>query len=264
MYRFLLSRRWLGLLAVSLLLAATCGQLGRWQLHRLDARNRVNAVITGNATGAPGAVDRLLAPGKPVADEDEYTRVSATGRYDRSHRLLVRNRTYDGQVGFYVLVPLVTASGTALLVNRGWVDAGESTAELPDVPGAPTGEVSVVARVRPAEPAGGGGGRGQVSRIDVPAIARGLPYAVYGGYADLVRERPAPRQAPTLLPAPETSQGPHLAYAFQWFLFALMSLGGYLVLARREAEDLRTGPSGRADGQQRSGPTGVVSVRIPG
>ena len=59
----------------------------------------------------------------------------------------------------------------------------------------------------------------------------------------MTAERPQLRDHPERLPAPEPSEGPHLAYAFQWFLFALLALVGYVVLARREEADLRAGPT---------------------
>ena len=63
-----------------------------------------------------------------------------------------------------------------------------------------------------------------------------------------------PGRAPQRLPPPEPSEGPHLAYAFQWFLFAALAPVGYVLLARREAED-RAGQGGvdrdAARGRQR-------------
>jgi cytochrome oxidase assembly protein ShyY1 len=76
-----------------------------------------------------------------------------------------------------------------------------------------------------------------VTRIHVPTIAATLPYDVYGGFGELTAESPRPRDAPSLLPPPEPAEGPHLAYAFQWFVFAALALGGYVLLARREAAD---------------------------
>jgi cytochrome oxidase assembly protein ShyY1 len=256
-YRFLLTRRWLGLLALALAVAAACVLLGRWQLHRLEARHAKNHVITSNATARPVPPDDLMSTARGPATDDQYARVRLTGRYDRTHQVLVRNRPFEGAVGYLVLVPLVPDDGPALLVDRGWVAAGESATDPPRVPAPAAGEVTVVARVRPSEPASTTGTppRGQVTRIDVASIRRTLPYDVYAGFADLAREQPAPRRAPALLPAPETSEGPHLAYAFQWFLFACLALGGYVVLARREAADRRAA---------RAGPTTTVAVRIPG
>lgn len=242
-YRFLLSRRWLGLLAAAVAVAVGCVLMGLWQLDRLQERHARNDLLTRNLAAAPAPVDRLLAVGRGPAPDQEYRRVRAVGRYDPGAQLLVRLRPFEGRVGYYVLTPLVTDPGPALLVNRGWLpDPG--SAATPAVPAPPAGPVTVVARVRPSEPASTTGTPppGQVSRIHVPSIAADLPYEVYGGYADLAAQRPATTPAPRLLPQPEPSEGPHLAYAFQWFVFAALALGGYVVLARREAADRRAGP----------------------
>ena len=239
MYRFLLTRRWLGLLGVALLLATGCVLLGTWQLDRLSQRHARNDLLERNLGRAPVAAGRVLAVGRDPREDDQYARVRAEGRYAPADQLLVRTRPFEGQVGFYVLVPFVTDAGPALLVNRGWVPDGPTATALPDVPAPPGGPVTVTGRVRLSEEPSRTGTppAGQVTRIDVPAIARTLPYPVYGGYIDLTAERPSPGKAPALLPAPEPSEGVHLAYAFQWYLFATMALGGYVVLARREAAD---------------------------
>lgn len=238
-YRFLLTQRWAGLLAVAVLLAAGCVAMGLWQVDRLGERHERNDLLERTVDAQPVAVADVLRVGHGPAETDQFTRVRASGRYDVHEQLLVRTRLLEGQVGFHVLTPLVTDAGPALLVNRGWVPRGATPTAVPDVPAPPTGHVTVVGRVRPSEPASGTGEPppGQVTRIDVPAIAGTLPYDAFGGYVELVVERPTPVTAPRLLPEPEPTEGPHLAYAFQWFLFAGLALGGYVVLARREAAD---------------------------
>jgi len=244
-YGFLLSSRWAGLLAAALVVAAGCVVLGLWQVDRLEHRHDRNRLLERNLTATPVPAASLLRVGRDPAARDEYARVLATGRYDEGGQLLVRTRPFEGAVGYYVLTPLVTAQGPALLVNRGWVPGGPDATTAPEPPAPPSGEVTVTGRVRPSEPASTTGEPppGQVTRIDVPAIARSLRLEAYGGYVDLVRERPAPGRAPRPLPPPEPSEGPHLAYAFQWFLFAALAPVGYVLLARREAED-RAGQGG--------------------
>ena len=146
MYRFLLTRRWLGLLALALAVAAACVLLGRWQLHRLEARHAKNHVITSNATARPVPPDALMSTARGPGTDEQYARVRVTGHYDGAHQLLVRNRPFEGANGYYVLVPLVPADGPALLVDRGWVAAGESATDVPRVPAAPTGDVTVIGR----------------------------------------------------------------------------------------------------------------------
>lgn len=248
-YRFLLSSRWAGLLAAALVVAAACVALGFWQVDRLGQRHDRNRLLERNLTMTPAPAAELLTVGRGPDGADEYARVRATGRYDVGGQLLVRTRPFQGQVGYDVLTPLVTSSGPALLVNRGWVPGGPTATTPPKPPAPPAGAVTVTGRVRLSEPASTTGDPppGQVTRIDVPAIAGSLGYDVYGGYVDLVGERPRPTRAPELRPPPEPSEGPHLAYAFQWFLFAGLALGGYVVLARREAAD-RVAASTAADG----------------
>ena len=240
-YRFLLSRRWAGLLLVALLVAAGCVALGRWQLHRMDDRHERNELLERNLDSPPAPAPDLLGVGRDPREGAQYARIRATGRYDGTRQLLVRTRPLEGQVGYYVLTPLVTRQGPAVLMVRGWVPDGPTAESLPDVPAPPDGTVTVTARVRQSEAPSTTGTppRGQVTRIDVPAISRTLPYPVYGGYAEVTAERPEPRTTPTRLPPPEPTEGPHLAYGVQWFLFAAVALGGFVVLARREEADRR-------------------------
>lgn len=237
-YRFLLSPRWLRLIAGALLAAAVCVALGLWQLDRLAQRHARNDLIRTAERTAPQPLDRLLEPARPLPKDLQWRQIRATGRYDSAHVLVVRNRPFHGAVGFHELVPLVTRAGAALLVDRGWVPGGTTAAARPDLPPLPPGVVTVVARVRRSERADGGPAAptGQVRRIDIPAITRTVPYPLYGGYAEAVHESPAPRRSPDRLPPPEPSEGPHLLYAVQWFLFAAGAVVGVGVLARREAE----------------------------
>ena len=279
---FLLTRRWVGLLAFSILLAITCLQLGRWQLHRLEQRHRANHLITSNASSRPTSPEHVFVGTRPLAHDREYTRVRMTGSYDVADQMLVRNRSLDGVVGYWVLVPLLPSASAsahgaapALWVNRGWIPAGDSATRLPPVPAPPSGPVTVLGRARPSESAGSKVvvATGQVARIVPMEMAQVAGHPTYDGYLDLTRETPRPTERPRLLPAPETSEGPHLSYAFQWFLFALMALGGYVQLARREVSDQRAATSATPPATPPARPTAgppasastsptVVSIRV--
>ena len=245
MYRFLLRPRWLRLIAAALAVAAACVALGFWQLDRFDQKRARSDLVHANVAAEPVAPDALLTVGRPLPQQQQWRRVQARGRYDEAHQLLVRNRPFEGATGYYVLTPLVTDSGPALLVNRGWVRAGATARTLPQVPAAPTGLVTVIARLRQSEPSDHKVAplSGQVRRIDVPAISTTTPYDVYGGYGELVKQRPAPVTSPAALPEPDPGLGPHLAYAFQWWVFAVIALGGVVVLARREARESAPHPT---------------------
>ncbi|GAA4573473.1 SURF1 family protein [Micromonospora coerulea] len=249
MYRFLLTPRWLGYLALTLVAAALMVFLGNWQLDRYRGRTAVNERIDAGATMAPAPLsDAMPAPtggpgtaGPAPADELTWTRVTATGRYDGTNVVLVRGRTVDSTVGFEVLTPLVLDDGTAVLVDRGWIPPapGGGAIAQPQVPAAPTGPVTVSGRVVASESGGGAvdrrDGKLEIRRIGVPRIARELPYPIHGGYLLLDEQSRATDPAFKAVPIGHTNNWQNFGYVVQWWLFAGMSLVGYGWVARREA-----------------------------
>ena len=242
MYRFLLSRRWLGMFAALLVVVPAFIALGRWQLDRFDHRVAANRQIRTNLAAAPTPIERLAPPGTPVPSAEVWRRGTATGHYDPADQRLVRNRTDQGRPGFHVVIPLVTESGTAVLVNRGWIPAGETARDSPVPPAAPIGTVTVTGRLRASQHGSTGGAGmppGQIVKINLDQLSGELGVPLYGGYLELIDERPTAVPAPVPPEVPALSSGPHLAYAVQWFLFAIGVVVGVGYLARREAIELR-------------------------
>jgi cytochrome oxidase assembly protein ShyY1 len=241
------------------LLAAACVSLGLWQLDRNEQRQARNALIEANLGRPPVPVDEVLRPGAPVDPGDEWMNVRVEGRYDTEHELAVRMRPRAGQPGVHVVTPLVTADGAAVLVDRGFVPS--SGAEIPDLPAPPPGEVAATGRIRPSEEGRGAGGdpaAGAVRFVDVDAIAAALPYPVYGGWIELASEEPPPAEPPEPVPPPQIEAGPHLSYAIQWFAFATIGVGGFVLLVRAEAKARRDDEE--RQGEQVGEPTGTASV----
>jgi len=240
--RSLLRPRSIALVAVLLLVVLPgCYLLGRWQFDRYDARRQHNTQVRANLAAPAAPLTQLAPVGRAVRAADAWRTVTAPGRYDVTHQKLVRNRPSHARPGFHVLTPLVTADGTAVLVNRGWVAAGRTARATPEVPMPPPGEVQVTGRLRLTERGRDRGGlpAGQVSRIDVPRIAATLPYPVRGGYVEAVTESPQAGPAPERIEAPDLGVGPHLAYGIQWWLFGVIAVVGVVLLFRREIQDER-------------------------
>lgn len=232
--RVLLSRDTLVGALVVLLAVAVCVGLGLWQYSRFEARRDQARVVESNYSAAPVPLDQVIAgPAAPLSPADDWTPVQLQGRYctDAACELYVRNRTLGAQVGFWQLVPFESEDGTILMVVRGWVTAHSQDSVPADPPPVPEGEQTITVRMRPAEDPleRRGNPEGQVHSVAPEQIraqlsADSLPglddSLVTGAYGSLVAEDPSvPR--PTALPAPDTSLGPHLSYAFQWWIFAL-------------------------------------------
>lgn len=236
--RFLVSRRWLLFLLVVLLLAYLCLILGRWQWHRLTARKASNAIIRTNEAAAPTPVDQVLRRGSDPPDTDSYKVISATGTYDPAKTVIVRYQTNaEGQPGADAVVPLVTSSGTALLVDRGWFStSNQGSIDAAEVPAPPSGTVTVTGYVR--QDAGGGSTQvvdASTRSISSAAIEPAVGLPVYSGWVDLKSESPA--ASVPLEPAglPDLSNGPHFFYALQWWFFGILALFGFGYLAWEEA-----------------------------
>ncbi len=250
---FLLTRRWVLFAFVVALLAWLAWALGEWQFHRLDERQGRNAIIERNTAADPVPVEDVLAVDDEVTREEQWRRVTARGQYDTEDTVVVRYRTRDGASGIDVVVPLVTADGTALLVDRGWLATDNRGAPPDDVPAPPSGTVTVTGWVR--QDATGDSTRvsDQSTRsISSQAIGEALGIATYGGFVDLDTEDPAAEQPLATTELPELDGGPHFFYGLQWWFFGLLAVGGFLYLAYDEwrggpgAERLRRARRGDA------------------
>jgi len=265
-YRFLATPRWLGLAALTLVLVAGMVTAGLWQLHRYQERSARNARVDASATAAPVPARAALPPAAPGGGSAPpaaaaWTRITASGVYDPAHEVLARGRTVGGRVGYEVLTPLRLPDGSALLVDRGWVPPGTRGARSrPDVPPAPAGPVTVVGRVHLPESGAGPverlDGTRQVRRIGVAAVARELPYPVYGAYLLLDTQTPPADPRLVAVPVERESALQNAGYVVQWWLFAALALVGFGWLARREAHPPPARPAGgtSAAGADRAGP----------
>jgi cytochrome oxidase assembly protein ShyY1 len=256
----LVSRRWLLFFAIVVLLAYACLLLGQWQWHRLSSTKATNAIIRANESAAPATVDQVLHPGENPPSSDQYKAITATGRYDVSHTIIVRYQTdQDGHSGVDVVVPLVTSSGTALLVDRGWMaTANQGLTDPSQAPAPPPGTVTVTGSVR--RDADGGAAAvvdGSTRAISSSQIQPAIGIPVYGGFVDLTHETPAPSTPLTPAELPDLSNGPHFFYALQWWFFGLLALFGFGYLAweektgradlRRAQQPAKKGPAGPSE-----------------
>lgn len=245
--------RWTAYVAVAIVFAIACAFLSNWQFTRNADRAEQLALVEANYDASPVPLADVLAPGAMLAPSDEWQPVVLTGEYLADEQILVRNRPHGGTAAFEVLVPFRLDDGRVLVVNRGWIPPGADRPEPDAVPAPPAGAVTVVVRVRPGEALPGSGRSapaGQVPTIHLETIAAAVGADVAdletGAYGVLVSEEPQAATMPQALESPSEDPGPHLSYAIQWILFAIMGFIfiGYVIRTelrhrREDAEDRR-------------------------
>ncbi|MEU5399238.1 SURF1 family protein [Streptomyces sp. NPDC005963] len=271
MYRFLLSRQWVILTLIGLVLIPTMIELGFWQFHRHERRVVQNELIARNLAAKPVPVTELTSEGHTVPRSDYWRRVTATGTFATDKEVVVRLRTNsDDRVGFHVLTPLVLADGRAVLVNRGWVpnDRGDQHA-FPDVPPAPRGTVTVTGRLKADETARGSGIKErsglpprQVMLINSSQQSKALGMPVVGGYLEMTAPQPAGDTPEQIREPDHDSIGAHMAYAIQWWLFTTGVPIGWVILVRREVRDRRAAASANASSAADSPDSSTTPVNV--
>jgi cytochrome oxidase assembly protein ShyY1 len=228
-WSFAFTWHWARYLALAVVFAIVCVGLCLWQLDRRDTALEELARIDGNYSADPVPLADVLPELDSFDLADKWTPVTMTGTYLPDEELLVRNRPYNSGPGFEVLTPLLLADGSVFVVDRGGLPTG-SEQDAPDViPAAPSGEVTVTARLKPGEPSlpGRSAPAGQIATIQLDEIAASLDRPVYtGAYGLMVTEDPAPADRPLAAAKPARDEGPHLSYAFQWLVFALFGFFG--------------------------------------
>lgn len=253
------------LAVVALLVAVVCAGLGVWQLNRHGetgaenerrrARLEAPPVRIGGARGR-----RALAP----ADSLAWRRAVARGRFAYGEEIVLAPRSWSGSPAVYLLTPLVLDSTTALPVLRGAVpspDGFHATIARARPPVSPSEDGSTdrrtpTVRVRgvllpgpgPREPRGpdtmraAGRAYRVLAGLDLARVDSLLPWRVPAVYlhADSGVARVRSGDGPPLpipVPPPEPEDGPHLAYAIQWFSFAAIALVGGLVVFFRAGRE---------------------------
>ncbi len=251
MRRFLFSPRWLLFHVAVLALVVLMVNLGLWQLHRLQDRREFNAEVRARATEAVVPVQDVVSLDTD-ADDVEWRTVTATGRYLVDEQLVVVNRSQDGFSGVNVVTPLQLDDGPIVLVNRGFVPG------TLEVPPAADGPVTVTGRLRASQERTLGqltepeGELTEVFRIDIPRLVEQLPGPVLPLYVDLLTSDPAQGDVPVPLPDPDLSEGPHLSYMVQWWIFSACAVVGWFLAVRRSVRQHRRDEAGLVGAAGRS------------
>lgn len=246
-WRFARTPKWIIRHVAVVALVVTMVALGFWQLRRLDEKQAYKSLVEARQEEPAVAVSELL-PGRDV-EAVLYRSVDARGTYDADATVVVENRTLNGAPGGWVLTPLRLDDGATVVVNRGFIGFDRQGVIVPPAP--PDGTVTVEGLLFPSQRRGSFGptdrceqGGAVLARVDLACYAEQLGIDLLPAYIQLVTSDPPEPDpaagAPALvaLGPPEPSEGPHLAYAVQWFIFSTIAAGGYVLLLRKVSQSV--------------------------
>lgn len=223
-------RRWWTTLVV-LLGMAMLARLGIWQLDRLEQRQALNAAIIHQLELSP-----LDLTGESLPDDLsslKNRRGTAHGEFDFSHQIALLYQNWQGTPGIHLIAPLVFHNRSqAVLVDRGWLPTDRAAPEnwsqfdepgpvvvtgfiqLPQTLPARAGDA---AQTFPVEP------KAEWYRVDIDAIQAQVPYELLPIYILATPTEMSTTNLPyRVKPEFDLSDGPHLGYAIQWFIFSVI------------------------------------------
>ncbi|MDF0529960.1 SURF1 family protein [Tsukamurella sp. 8F] len=240
--RVILQPRWIALAVFVVLFSALCWSvLAPWQLGKNTTTSARNQRIANSVNADPVPAAQLLNGKTTLPTDLEWHKVTVSGTYQNDKQVLARLRNWDGDPAYEVLTPFVASDGHSYLVDRGFVKTA-SGGSVPTFDPAPSGNVTLVARLRQAEtttrqPIEDGGYR-QVFAIDPAAVGRTVGTTFAPGYLGLTDKQPGGLGT---VPLPQLDAGPYLSYGLQWLAFGVMApiALGYFVFSevRRRREE---------------------------
>ncbi|HKT77213.1 MAG TPA: SURF1 family protein [Sphingobium sp.] len=222
-----------GLSLTAVLLVAGFVSLGLWQVHRLAWKRDLIHKVETRIHALPIPAPRTAQP------NDVYLRVTASGTFLNDKATLVQAVT-DRGAGFWVMTPLATTDGFTLMINRGFVPAGNR-----DRYARPAGRAKVAGLLRLSEPGGGflrandpAAHRWYSRDVAAMAAAQHVPSPIANYFVDAeagASSDALPIGGLTVLNFPNS----HLSYALTWFALAAMTAGAYMFLMRYEWQQRR-------------------------
>ena len=245
----LFSSRWRFLTLFVFGIAAIFVRLGFWQIDRLQTRRQrvANTLVQINAPLLTIDADHMALDFSQM----EYRHVVVSGRYDPDGEVLLRNQIWidpNGvhHNGVHLLTPLIIeGSEMGVLVDRGWIPAGESDIENRKMYAQP-GNITVRGIIRKPQR------ESEMGLVRDPTLAPGVTYREIWSFANVdamsnqlaypligVYIQEEPQGIDEQLPFaqkefPDLTEGAHLGFAFQWFSLAAIVIIGYPVVLRKQ------------------------------
>ncbi|GAA3930175.1 SURF1 family protein [Microbacterium soli] len=254
----MLRRRWIGVLALCLVVAGVFAWLGQWQLARAVDTEPPEPGVTEQVR----PLTEVIRPGQYLAEHLGGQRVETSGTWVPEDFIVVSQRFNDGAEGYWVTGQLRVAERTSIAVAIGWAQTREeadAAAAALQSRGAVTAEIT--GRLIDDE------GVEVPPRSDPSELVRMSPAALLSRWhdveqLDVYRPYLASVAAPAGLvdissPAPELKSPVNwlnIFYAAEWAVFAGFAFYLWYRLAKdaweRETEEFEEAAQARARPQE--------------
>lgn len=228
-----------GMTVFTLILLPVLVSFGFWQLEREQQKIQLQTRYDERASAEPVNITGLDWNNNDLG----WIPITAIGHFDSEHQFMLDNRILDSKVGYEIITPFVTDTGT-ILINRGWIAQGQGRADIPElsVPESvmeimghiyvPDGEMFVLG----SEPQDDNTWPRLIQKVDVQQMGISLGVAdIKPHVIRLVEESNGVLQTnwAAINMRPET----HRAYAIQWFVMATVLLVLYIMFSFRNPEN---------------------------
>ena len=167
-----------------------------------------------------------------------YTPATARGTFDEDRQVYLINRSRDGVPGVEVInsFTLETDPVSYVAVNRGYLPRkvfNEGESEI----WKPSSKVLEIEGFIMIPFLDGKLQGDEINRIDIDLLSDEWGVSLLPIY--LQQNQQTSNDWPVQMKPPELTEGSHLSYAVQWFIFTLIGLVGYPLVLRRVAADDR-------------------------
>jgi surfeit locus 1 family protein len=109
--------------------------LSYWQIGRIDEKKALQVNYEKMLKADPLNLNILKSKDFQLLSSKQWQPVSVSGTFLSEHQFLLDSQVYNDKPGYNAIVPLlINGSDTAILINRGWIPAGNDRQQIPNIP----------------------------------------------------------------------------------------------------------------------------------
>jgi surfeit locus 1 family protein len=204
--------------------------LGIWQIER--AANKEALLQDFNS-------EQESPPTRLTSQSPNWSRVFVDGVFDSSRQILIDNQIHNGKVGYKIFTPFKFDDNKIVLVDRGWIEQGQSRSDLPqlNILEKKSRIIATVTSPQQGVLAGSELLTNEWPRISQSKAVEVIASAFNEPILDIVLVLdPGSSQITEFIQIKPFAITPvkHYGYAMQWFTMSIVLLGMFLFALKRE------------------------------